>query len=276
MSRVDPLAVLSRRGGVVRTSTLLSDGVSRHAQARLVESGLAYRPCRGWIARSGADPQLVAAARAGVVLTCVTQARRLGLWVLDEPEIHVAAAPHAHVRVATAHAHWSRPVIPRHPDALVDPIENVLALVAQCRPHDEALVVWESALNSARADKAILGRLPLPTAAQALLDEAQPWSMSGLESFVPPRLRWLRLSIVPQAWIHGHRVDFLIGERLVLQVDGGHHVGAQREADIAHDAALMLLGYHVIRVGYRQVVDRWPEVQDLIMRAVAQGLHRAA
>jgi hypothetical protein len=35
----------------------------------------------------------------------------------------------------------------------------------------------------------------------------------------------------------------------------------------------MLLGYHVIRVGYVQVIDRWHTVQDVIMRAVALGLH---
>jgi very-short-patch-repair endonuclease len=78
---------------------------------------------------------------------------------------------------------------------------------------------------------------------------------------------------VPQAWIAGHRVDFLIGDRLVLQIDGSHHVGVQRTEDIEHDAQLMLLGYHVIRVGYAQIVDRWHVVQDLVVRAVAQGLH---
>ena len=35
------------------------------------------------------------------------------------------------------------------------------------------------------------------------------------------------------------------------------------------------MGYHVIRVGFSQVIDDWPAVQDVIMRAVAQGLHRA-
>ena len=87
--------------------------------------------------------------------------------------------------------------------------------------------------------------------------------------------RDLKVPIIPQAWIAGHRVDFLIGDRLVLQIDGGHHVGAQREADIEHDAALMLLGYHVVRVDYRQIIDRWHTVQDMIARAVAQGLHLA-
>lgn len=107
----------------------------------------------------------------------------------------------------------------------------------------------------------------------ALLEAAQPYSDSGLETFVIPRLRWLRLRIVPQAWIRGHRVDFLIGERLVLQIDGATHIGAQRVQDNRHDAELLLMGYHVIRVGYGQVVDDWPGVQALIMRAVAQGLH---
>ena len=35
------------------------------------------------------------------------------------------------------------------------------------------------------------------------------------------------------------------------------------------------MGYQVIRVGYRQVMNRWHAVQDIIMRSVAQGLHRA-
>jgi very-short-patch-repair endonuclease len=89
------------------------------------------------------------------------------------------------------------------------------------------------------------------------------------------RLRWLRLSIRVQIWIAGHRVDTLIGERLVLQIDGRHHVGRQRSEDIRHDAELMLMGYRVIRVSYPQVMFEWAAVQDLIMRAVAQGHHRA-
>lgn len=78
-----------------------------------------------------------------------------------------------------------------------------------------------------------------------------------------------------QIWIAGHRVDLLIARRLVLQIDGGHHVGHQRDLDNAHDAELALLGYHVIRVGFDQIVNHWEVVQDLIMRSVAQGLHLA-
>ncbi|QLD13194.1 DUF559 domain-containing protein [Microbacterium oleivorans] len=221
---------------------------------------------------------LVAAAKAGVVLSCVTQASRSGLWVLadrDEP-VHVAAPPHAGgVRVAGARVHWRAPALPRHPDALVDPIENVLVLVATCQPWERALVIWESALNRGLVDSRAMERFDLPPAARAVLGAATPWSDSGLETLVIVRLGWIGVPIRPQVWIAGHRVDFLIGDRLVLQVDGGHHVGAQRRSDIEHDAALSLLGYHVIRVDYVQIIERWQEVSDLIQRAVAQGLHLA-
>ena len=157
---------------------------------------------------------------------------------------------------------------------LTDPIENVLTLVSTCQPYERALAIWESALQKGLVSLEALRGLDLPPAARRLCAEATPWSDSGLESFIPHRLRWLDVRVTPQVWIGGHHVDFLIGDRLVLQIDGGHHVGAQREADVLHDAQLMAMGYHVIRVGYGQVVGRWHEVQDLITRAVAQGLHR--
>ncbi len=83
------------------------------------------------------------------------------------------------------------------------------------------------------------------------------------------------MSIRSQVWLNGHRVDFLIGERLVLQIDGGHHVDAQRIKDNRHDAELRMCGYTVIRVGYAQVMHHWPEVHELLTRAVARGLHLA-
>jgi very-short-patch-repair endonuclease len=213
-----------------------------------------------------------------VVVTCVTQARRLGLWVLGEGAPHVAARPHgASIAVASETVvHWGHPLVPRPPDALFDSVENVLATVSACRPEEESRAVVESALRQRLVDREALLRLPVTAHLRRTIESASPWSDSGLESFFIPRLRWMRIPIRPQVWIAGHRVDFLLGDRLVVQIDGGHHVGAQRDADIAHDAQLMLMGYHVIRVSFPQVVHRWHEVQDAIMRAVAQGLHLVA
>jgi very-short-patch-repair endonuclease len=263
--------------GVARVSTLRDRGHSAHQIATAIHGGALIRVRRGWVAAPDADPWLAAAARHGVRVTCMTQARRLGLWTPRTDErAHVAAAPNAgHVCVPGAVIHWSRPLVARPPDSLIDGIENVLVLVAQCLPHEDALVVWESALRRGLVDREVMSRLPLPPAARRLCTEASPYSDSGLETIFHVRLRWLDLPVRAQIWIAGHHVDVLIGDRLVVQIDGSHHVGPQRTSDIAHDARLMLLGYHVIRVGYEQVVHRWHEVQELIMLAVGQGLHRA-
>ena len=270
-------AHVGAQGGVARVASLLTAGWSRYCIRLALERGLLVRVRRDWVALPGADAELVAAARGGVLLSCLTQARRLGLWVLREERPHVAAEPHAAGHKAErVRVHWAVPLVPRHPDALVDPIENVLTIVAHCQPHEVALAVWESALERGHAVREELARLPLDNTARGLLETAQSFAGSGLETIFSVRLRWLRVRIVPQAWILGHRVDFLIGRRLVVQIDGRQHVGGQRASDVAHDAALMLQGYHVIRVTYEQVVEDWPAVQDLIARAVGQGLHRAA
>jgi very-short-patch-repair endonuclease len=264
---------VERLGGVGRIRTLLDGGHGRHAVRAAITEGRVLRVRRDWIALRTADPYLIGAARAGVVVSCITQAKRLGLWVLEESEPHVALNPNRSSRAVGATVHWSVPLVPRHPDSLVDPIENVLALVATCQPYESALAIWESAMRAQLVTRPVLERFPLSSAARRLVRDASAFSDSGLETFVVPRLLWMRLPIVPQVYIAGHRVDFLIGDRLVLQIDGSHHVGRQREQDLEHDALLMLMGYHVIRVGYTQVIDRWHTVQDLIMRAVAQGLH---
>lgn len=271
------------QGGVVRVRCVRDAGWSERAVRAAVDGGQLVRPRKGWVAVPGADPMLVAAARDGVVLSCVTAAVRLGLWVLDAGDRpHVAANPRSggvSIRTETstgrrrATVHWGRPVVPRHPNALVDPVENVLAPVAGCLPREQALAIWESALDRRLVTLPELRRLPYRGRARDVREAASPFSDSGLETFIPVRLAWLGLPIVQQVWICGHRVDALIGERLVLQADGGSHIGQQRELDNAHDAQLMLLGYHVIRVGYDRIVNHWHEVQDLVTRAVAQGLH---
>lgn len=271
------VAAVRRRGGVAMSSLLRESGHPRHAIADAVAAGRLVRVRRDWVALPEADPELVAAARSGVVLGCVTRARRLGLWVLHDGPVHVAAAPKARVRVPDGVVvHWSRPMVPRAPGVLEDPVENALVAVAACQRPEFALAVWESALQKGLVDPLAMARMPLPRSAASVLAQASPISDSGLETLFRAGLRWLKVRIIAQPRIAGHRCDFLIGERLVVQIDGGHHVGAQRTSDIAHDAQLMLLGYHVLRFSYTQIVGDWPAVQDVIVRAIAQGLHLAA
>ena len=86
------------------------------------------------------------------------------------------------------------------------------------------------------------------------------------------------MQVRQQAVLAGKPVDALVGEWLVLQIDGwSHHSSsAQRTKDIAHDAELRLRGYTVLRFSYAQVVHDWPGVERTIRRALAAGLHARA
>ena len=212
----------------------------------------------------------------GVVISCVTQAKRDGLWSQGEQRPHCAVPrPGAESRNAGIVRHYRTPIVPRERWAIEDRIENVLDLVAHCRPYEQAVAVWDSALRLGRVRLEHLMQLPFTGRAKDVLDQATPYADSGLESLVRMRLRRLGPELYPQAWVEGHQVDFLIGQRLILQIDGGHHVGNQRNIDNAHDARLQLLGYTVIRIGYAQVMSNWHDTHELLMRAVALGRHRA-
>lgn len=244
-----------------------------------MSAGTLVRVRRGWISTHDADAELIAAARDGVVVTCVSAARRRGLWVVQESGTHVAAPSHAGRMTAgeASTVHWHEPWEARHPDALVDSLINMLILVALCQPFDAALTIWESALRKGLVELDYLTQLELPAVVRRVRDTASPFSDSGLETLMLVRLAWLRLPIRQQVFLHGHCVDFLIGARLVVQIDGWahHRTSRDRNRDIAHDAQLALAGYTVLRVSYDQVMNRWEEVHGLIVAAVARSLHLA-
>lgn len=265
---------LQRLGGIATTRALGELGHSAAMLRNAAAAGIVTRPRRGWVAITGIDPALLFAVAHGVVLTCVTQAKRMGLWVLKDSDIHVAIPGRGdHPELKQGVAHWSRPLVPRNPSALIDPIENVLGYVAACQPFESALTIWDSARRKGLIDVERLQILPLRPAARKLLSESTPYADSGLETIFRARLRWLKVELRTQIWLCGHRVDFLLGSRLVVQIDGGTHVGAQRDIDNRHDAELRLRGYHVLRFSYVQIMNEWPRVQEIIQSAIALGLH---
>ena len=269
-------AQVRERGGVMRVQTLRRIGASATGIRRAKHAGRLVTLRRGWVGVPDADPLVSSAVREGVMLACITAAAHHGLWVPDTSEVHVAAPAHAgHVATIKGVVHWSLPLFPRDPDLCIDGVENALIQIATCRPFEEAVVVWESALRKRLIDPHAFSRLRLSKQVEEVRAAAQPFADSGLETIFVVRLRWLDVRMLPQAWIEGRRVDLLIGERLVVQIDGAHHVGAQRTSDIEHDARLKLQGYHVLRFSYEQVMHRWHDVQQIVMHAVAQGLHLA-
>lgn len=95
---------------------------------------------------------------------------------------------------------------------------------------------------------------------------------SGTETIFFDRFRDLaprRQVVIPGVG----RVDFLLGERLITEVDGSaHHSGPEQfEADRRRDALLSARGFRVLRFSYRQVTSRWFEVEASVRAAIARG-----
>jgi very-short-patch-repair endonuclease len=74
------------------------------------------------------------------------------------------------------------------------------------------------------------------------------------------------------------RVDMVIGDRLVLEIDGyAYHSDKERfEADRRRDARLSARGYRVLRFSYDQIFNHWSEVKSAILAAIARGDHLAS
>lgn len=249
---------------------------------RAVRAGSVRVVRRTWFVTDAAPPDELAAARAGARVACVSLARTRRWWMPDsaDPRRHFSRPPHAKaIPIAPGEVmHWSKPVAPASAHSLYESIEDALAHIATCLPHEEARTLWESAIRIERLSTDALRRVRWTTRAAArIAEEASDLSDSGLESIFLIRLSPWGLRVRQQVLLARRPVDFLIGERLVVQVDGhAHHSSAaDRARDAAHDAELQLRGYHVLRFTYAQVLHDWPAVERTIARAVAAGLHRS-
>lgn len=237
---------------------------------------------RTWLVTAAAPPDELLAARAGARIACVTLARSRGWWMPDDvdPRRHLSRPPHARAGDKTPDAvmHWSKPVAPASALSLHESIEDALAHIAGCVAPEAARVLWESAIRIERLSVDALRHVRWTTRAAAqLANDVSDLCDSGLESIFLVRLSAWGIPIRQQQILAGRPVDFLIGDRLVVQVDGhAHHsTAADRSRDAAHDAELRLRGYTVLRFTYTQVLHDWRAVERSVARAIAAGLHAA-
>ncbi len=257
-------------------------------EARWTASALRSEVARGavevvrrtWLATKDAPEDELAAARAGARVACVSLARARRWWMPDEVDRrrHLSRSPHARAGQKNGDdvIHWSKPVAPASGLSLQESIEDALAHIAGCVAPESARVLWESAIRIEKLSVEALRQVRWTTRSAArLAQEVSALSDSGLESIFLVRLGPWGLPIAQQVIVAGRAVDFLIGELLVVQVDGhAHHSSAaDRARDVAHDTELRLRGYTVLRFTYAQVLHDWRAVERAIARAVAAGLH---
>ena len=231
------------------------------------------------------------AFRVGGRLGGLTGAAVHGMWVpnpLDVIDVHV----HPHARGLRTRTD-PRKRLADHPDRLTrtawidrgTPVERGLAdpvscleLVARTSSAATCFAVAESALRSSVVSSAewrrILASLPAP--ARRALAPAGRVSESGGESLLRFELIERRIRFVQQAGIRGvGRVDFLLGARLIVEVDGAqfHTERDDFEEDRRRDAAASVRGYRTLRFSHRQLERRDPLVLAAITAALARGDH---
>lgn len=269
-----------RHGRIAHSSDLIRAGATTYGIRTAIASGPLMRVRRDWIALPDCDPELLLAARSGARLTCLTAAQRLGLWVAGDAATHLSLPAHAsrHNIPTDAVAHWAVGPVAVSGPWLTEPLENVLVQVAECQPFESAVVVLDSALRLKKITAGHLERIATRSRRfRAARAAATAFSDSGIETI--PRLRLARIGIAlrQQVVIDEHPVDGIIGDRLILQIDGyGPHSSAeQRRRDLRQDARLTLMGYTVLRFDYAQIVGNWAYVESTILAAMAQGLHLA-
>lgn len=278
MRDADLLTTLRERGAA-HTAVLRSEGFSPYVMAQVVADGGASRVRRSWLVTDACGSTERRAIEAGGRVTCVSEAAERRLWTPAHTGVHLAV-PRSASRITPKDAllHWAQGPAPVDAHALHDPVLNMLFHLARCLPTVDALTVWESAIRKKLVDPLELRRVRWrSSSAGRLAAVASDLSDSGVETRFIALLRRLGVGYRQQVWLDGHPVDALIGELLVVQIDGfAHHQGADRRRDLRADARLILRGYTVLRFDFVQVLLFPDEVMATIAAAVAQGLHRAA
>jgi very-short-patch-repair endonuclease len=277
--RMDLIPWLAERGGVAHTSDLYEAGISKRAIAADERDGRVARLRRSWIVLPGSEPARIRAASIGGRVTCVTQAAALKLWTPSDPSTHIAVAPNAsRLERDGISLHWGSAPAPVAAHTVVDPLINVLFHVARCQTAANALAIWESAIRQQQIALEVLRSVNWRSAsARRLLVAASVLSDSGLETHFVGLMRSIGVAVRQQVVIDGRAVDALIGERLVVQLDGFefHSKAKDRRRDLRADARLVLRGYTVLRFDYAQIMFEPEYVQEMVRTAIAQGRHLA-
>jgi very-short-patch-repair endonuclease len=277
--------ILSGTGGAVATRELHAAGLTRSRIAAGVRSGRLIRARQGWYMAPGIHPQLVQAVRVGGRLSCRTALDLLGIWVIGDSRIHVVVDGNAcqlrsprdaQRRIADRDAaviHWrdSRETS----RLMVDPV-SALEDLCSCAVPAHVVASADSLLHQRPQFRNAIVALArrMPSAYREALLAADGVCESGTET-----LFWLAFrELAPRRQLHiagVGDVDFLFGERLVVEVDGEqfHTDPLSFENDRRRDARLSALGFRVLRFSYRQVTERWPEVDAAVRAAVARADH---
>jgi very-short-patch-repair endonuclease len=266
--------IVDAAGGAARREHLLSHGVTRRALQRACEQGAIVQPARGIYALPGCDRDVRLAADHGALLTCLSGARRAGLWVRPAvAPVHLACHRHTLAPVPTHRLNgFAGPAA--HPWAA--PTMAIVVHALRCLPELDALIVAESAvvLGHVQLDDLFAyfdGRRDAPI--RAILALIDPKSQSIVETILRYACQRERLGVETQVWVPGlGHVDLRIEGWLYTEVHGEkYHNDAQQWAeDLRRANVAALQGLPLLQFTGRQVLNERDFVMHVIHQAIGQ------
>lgn len=250
---------------------LRARGMTRRRIEAAVRQGRAVKVGWGWYAVPGSDPTVAAALARGRRITCYSALALYGLWVLDRSGTHEYGRKGIGGRATTGHraaCRWPN-------DSPVAPLHYALDDALRCGSASESAVVLESAINkrllSFEEAESLLAAVPRDRRRQ--IGRISGLSESGTETLMHRILDAMRVPYRQQVRLaHGHRVDFRVGKRLIIECDSlafhGNTIDAYR-VDRARDLASMELGFHTLRFTWQQIVFEPDRVEAAIRSALS-------
>ncbi|MGK9148903.1 DUF559 domain-containing protein [Plantibacter flavus] len=285
--------VIERLGGIATRRQLLIAGFTGRDLTASVRGGAITRVRQGYYAVPSTPRWSIVAVRVGGAVGCLTAARTYGFWDGMDSRVHVSV-PHLASRLRTRKSalgfrealeadvfpdpvvlHWTgvpRPAV-AGPETWRVSAAEALRQVMHCADEEHAIACWETALSSGMVSSPALARIAamLPAHLQSRAGTVRPGAESGPESLVGQRLVRAGIAVRRQVAFAGvGRVDLLVGERVVIEVDGFayHSDPARFEADRRRDALLTASGHVVIRLSFRQVMFDWPFCERVIRQTL--------
>lgn len=232
-------------------------GLSNRQIARAVTERTLLRPRKGRYLLGGAPADVVAAVGVGGRLTCVSELRKRGVFLIEAPDrVHVHLERNASrlggSKDSRPKLHWQSLSREPHPHAPSVLMVDALIHAVQCLDAQAAVVALDSALNKRLIREEDLGEIfrALPRGYRRLRRRVDGRAESGTETIVRLMIRSLGSRVKLQVAISGvGRVDMVVDGWLVVECDSkAHHSDWETQrADRRRDQQLAQRGYAVYR-----------------------------
>lgn len=245
-----------------------------------METNQLHRIRRGWFASSSALSQVVRAVEAGGVLTGPSALHCRGAWLPPDLPLFVRASRTDLIRKGPQ----ITPVVLRREfargaDKSVDDLAlATLTTLLECSV-TTAVILIDSLLH-----RQLMSRVDIEEIVQTVGNKGEEalrlvssYSESGTESQFRLWLRSKGIRYREQARIEGvGRVDFLIGNRLIVEIDSReHHTSDEAyRNDRRRDRKLAAMGFICVRLTYAEVMYFLDEVGQDLLAIIRRDDHR--